>query len=328
MILLGAITTLSMALTVQTAQAAPPTLVSVACPSSSECVAVGEGGRELTFDPLTHHTLASAALAGGHDLASVACPSTTQCTAVDGYAGSVYAGGDETTFNPLAPGSPGLVTIASGRPPGTRLLDLACPSVSECVAEQEGVGFPGGGKALSFNPSSPGTPAATLTGLRGFQPIACSSPSQCTLVDAYDRTEVTIDPVSGVRLSVANIDKVGYLADVACPSTSECVAADRAGHEVTFNPTSPATHPLVRIVGPCSPKNRLCSVLTSVACPMVGQCTAVSDGGLAVTFDPASPRHPIVEPLAERKILQDVACPSASECVAVGKTAQPVVFRP
>jgi hypothetical protein len=175
---------------VSSANAASPVLAGIACPSAGECVAVGEGGRELTFDPATRHTIASATLAAGHDLASVACPSSTECTAVDGFSGSVYAGGDETTFNPLAPGSPGLVTIASAPRPGTRLLDVACPSVSECVADQEG--GPPGGQALSFNPASPGTPASTHIGLRALQSMSCASVAECTFVDFYDRDEVTI----------------------------------------------------------------------------------------------------------------------------------------
>jgi len=312
----------------QAAQAAAPTLVSVACPSASECVAVGEAGRELAFDPATHHTLGSATLAGGHDLASVACPSVSQCTAVDGFSGSDYAGGDETTFNPLAPGSPSLVTISPGSVrQGTRLLGVACPSVGVCVADQEG--GPPGGRALSFDPSSPGTPADTPIGLRGIQSMACASTVQCTFVDYYDRTEVMIDPTTGAKLSAAGIDAVGYLSGVACPAIGECVAVDTAGHEVTFNPMSPGTHPLVKVDhAPCRPVNRYSCELTSVTCPSATQCTAVDIGGRAVTFDPASPGTPIVDMVAERTILRGVACPSVSECVAVGGTVGAVVFDP
>lgn len=326
--LVAVLVVVAVSFSVQSASAAGPALVSVACPSASECVAVGEGGRELSFDPATHHVLALMTLAGGHDLASVACPSAAQCTAVDGYGESLYAGGDEVTFNPLASGSAGVVTISPGSVrEGTRLPDVACPSVSECVADREGP--PPGGRALSFNPLSPGTPANTPVGLRGLQSMDCASVAQCTFVDYYDRTEVTIDPQSGAKLSAAGIDTAGYLSDVACPALSECVAVDTAGHEVTFNPTSPGTRSLVKVDhAPCRPINDYSCELTSVACPSATQCTAVDIAGRAVTFDPNSPRTPIVTTVAERKLLRDVACPSVSECVAVGAISQPVTFDP
>jgi len=67
---------------------------SVACPSVSQCTAIG-GDLELTFNPRSPGS-STTALIDDVAMLGVACPSISQCTAVD-------SGGREVTFNPTAP---------------------------------------------------------------------------------------------------------------------------------------------------------------------------------------------------------------------------------
>jgi len=91
---------------------------------------------------------------------------------------------------------------------------------------------------------------------------------------------------------------------------------DKAGPEVTFNPSAPG-HP-----APITIDNG--GTLTGVACPSASQCTAVGDHGREVTFDPTAPGNPAAHAIdgfhGENESgadLSAVACPTASQCIAV-----------
>ena len=71
------------------------TLISVSCPSGSQCTTVDFAGQEVTFNPTNGDVIKTAAIDGREILrGGVSCPSTSQCTAVD-------ADGNEITFNPV-----------------------------------------------------------------------------------------------------------------------------------------------------------------------------------------------------------------------------------
>jgi hypothetical protein len=108
------------------------------------------------------------------------------------------------------------------------------------------------------------------------------------------------------------------LHGVACLSTSECVAVDSQGRELTFNPGSPGTPQPVTIDHG--------EVLLAVACPSASQCTAVDLGGNEVTFDPANPGNATPVPVASGP-LHAIACISVEECVAIGHSSE-VTFNP
>lgn len=66
----------------------------MACPSTSQCTAVDNSGRQVTFDPTSPGTPRPTTIESGNQLDSVACPSTSQCAAVD-------RAGNEVTFDPI-----------------------------------------------------------------------------------------------------------------------------------------------------------------------------------------------------------------------------------
>lgn len=129
-------------------------LFRVACPSVSQCTAVGGNGDAVTFNPAAPGSLAptqidsQAAKSTSPGIAGVACPSVSQCTAVD-YAGY------ETTFNPVAPAVPATFLLHQG----AALWAIACPSAGQCTA----IAGPSGHLAtqvVTFNPLAPKTAGA------------------------------------------------------------------------------------------------------------------------------------------------------------------------
>ena len=104
----------------------------VACPSSTQCTAVGEdsakSGNEVTFNPQAPTSPNEATVDPGNSLFDIACPSATQCTALD-------ASNQEVTFNPQSPGSPTAVTITNASTgSGSGLREVSCPSTTQCTA--------------------------------------------------------------------------------------------------------------------------------------------------------------------------------------------------
>jgi hypothetical protein len=118
-------------------------LTGVACPSVSQCTAVDDAGREVTFDPRapgtptpTYVTVETVAFGG---LEGVACPSASQCTAVQ-------SAGREVTFDPNAPGSPTPTLIDADE----WVRAVACPSSAQCTV------FDDSGGEVTFDPHAPG----------------------------------------------------------------------------------------------------------------------------------------------------------------------------
>ncbi len=270
-------------------------LSGVACPSISQCTAVGSGGRQVTFDPTSPGTPTPTTI-DSTNLSGVACPSISQCTAIDTAVGG---DGQQVTFDPAAPGTPTPTTIDSSS--GYGLSGVACPSVSQCTA----VGYDG--REVTFDPTSPGTPTPTTIDSTNLDGVACPSTSQCTAVDSGGR-QVTFDPTSPGTPTPTTIDGTEVLDGVACPSISQCTAVDQEGQQVTFDPASP---------GAPTPTTIDIIYLNAVACPSTSQCTAVDGDGQQVTFDPTSPGKPTPTTIDNTNYLSAVACPSVGLCIAV-----------
>jgi hypothetical protein len=117
-------------------------------------------------------------------LLRLSCPTSEQCTTL------IAESGEEITFDPLAPGQPSPAKIGDGR----RLLDLACPSTTQCT----GVGDYG--TEVTFDPASPGSAIIVQIAVgalpqehRNLNTVACPSAHQCTTVDEAG-VEITFDP--------------------------------------------------------------------------------------------------------------------------------------
>ncbi len=238
----------------------------LACPSTSQCTAVDNEGRLVTFDPTAPGNPAAVKL-GSDSLNSVACPLDNRCTAVGNPTNNIV------TFNPLAPESPAITPLD----PSNGLVAVACPSSTQCTA----VDLLGG--EVTFNPAAPEntTPLAIETD-SWLQGLACPSTNQCTAVDDKGQ-QVTFDPNTPGSATQTVISADDWLWGVACPSMSQCTAVGESG-EVTFDPTEVASQTVTTIGGKSTPPK-------AVACASVEQCTAVW-GSEEATFNPIEPPPP------------------------------------
>lgn len=283
-------------------------LVRVACPTRSLCVAVGlepflfrpQLLDEVAFNPSSPQK-PSVHRVSYNPPTALACPSRTECVAFD-------SSGAEITFNPTDPGTlPSSPNRQSIRPPS---LGVACPSATQCIAVNDE------GQEVTFDPLRTALPAARAIDSARSQhgtltAVACPAVSQCTAVDTGGR-EVTFNPRSPSRRTNYQIDTTG-LSALACPSTRRCIAVDTAGRAVTFNPRIPRVRRIHTIDT---------GGLTSVACPSTSVCVAVDSSGNAIDGDPTFATAWKVDRIAGANSLSSVACKSASQCVTVDVTGR------
>ncbi len=243
----------------------------IACPSVTQCTAVDESGSEVTFDPQTGTPNAVGTMVvSTRRLRAVSCPSTTQCTAVSDPFGGSPSPAPEYTFNPVSGAA-----ITSG--PATDQIaasDVACPSSSQCTL----TGTPiAGGVEVTLNPTT-STPNAAGTQSVGGDALACPTLAQCTAVTGQRAT--TFNPGSGAATAGPTPIESGtadLLDDVACPSSSLCIAVDRP----TVNATGTAAQ------------------------------------SAALSFDPSTAAGTTRQPIAGAAALNAVSCSSTTLCVTV-----------
>jgi len=335
-------------------------LLSVACPSTSQCTTVDFGGQEVTFNPAT-----GAAINGGpvnvdgvNLLRAVACASTTLCTGVDDHGlavsfnpqnGSVPAGGGPLLIDPLntfygvscAPSQTvqcvGLdrngheVTFNPGNLSshnqhtidlGHATERLSCFSTTQCTAVDDS------GQAITFDPTtgivSPAAGVIDATINHQLYVVSCPLATQCTAID-NGGNEITFDPQNLVTPApiVANIDNTA-LYSVACADATHCTAVDNHGYQLSFNPT--LATPTVTKTQPDTTGN---GALHGLSCPSVLQCTAVDNGGNQVTF--ATPGGGVTSGanlVAAGNALPSVSCSSVAQCTAVDVGGQATTFDP
>jgi hypothetical protein len=206
--------------------------------------------------------------------------------------------------------------------PSVALRSVACPSADQCTAV-------GGGVEVTFDPTSPGTPAPTnIDSRHTVVGIACPSLSQCTAVDGGGGA-ITFNPTSvGQPLPApVTVDDGGGLTGVACPSSSQCTGVDSAGGVVTFNPSSPGSPNVIEL------DSSDFNTLSGVACPSPTQCTTGDQDGSEVTFNPIAPGGPKPpdNPTGVDNAgayMDGVACPATNQCTMVDDQGQEVTFDP
>ena len=157
-------------------------LYAVACPSTSQCTAVGTveygaQGVEVTFDPQTPGTMTSTptSLTTKSPLHAVSCPSLHDCTAVGDGASAV-------TFDPIT--APASDPVAARLPGRRTLTGLVCGTGSRCLATAAD------GAVISFDPAvAAGARRSVAPGARRLDALACHGPV-CVAVDSAGRAFV------------------------------------------------------------------------------------------------------------------------------------------
>lgn len=332
-------------------------MLTVACPSATQCTTVDSARDAITFDPRRSGVSTTIPVPGsgvGVGVVSLACPTAGQCTAVE-VGGSPYAG-HAVTFDPATGVELGPAVALPG------YGQVACPSATQCTVADEigrdvvtfeprsGASFTQivpttagydlrglscasstlcvvtdiGHDVYTVDPRAPGVLARfVLPGAAFADGIACPSATQCTaLTDAassrYARV-TTFDPRSPQRHSVLRLSFDTFAAAVACPTTTRCVAASATGETFSFNPRTGRRGASRRL-------HQSLDIRDPIACPTAEQCTVAGTG--AVTFDPRASRGPLRvrrDPVAR---LVGVACPVMQRCTAVARGGLEVTFAP
>ena len=202
-------------------------LRSVSCPSSTSCWAVGmtAAGETYGVTPLTEHwngrtwSVVPTPNPGGAFLEHVACPLVNDCWAV----GAGHS--TPTSQPPLIEHWNGyrwsvVATSTGGR--SNSLAGVTCLSASTCWAVGSDV-------VLHLVAGAWRAVAVPTLALRGtaLDGVSCASLDACWFVGAGTGARW-----NGHRLSLVALPAIGgeaYLSDVACPSTTRCIAVGGYG---------------------------------------------------------------------------------------------------
>jgi len=291
-------------------------LNAIACPTSTDCIAVGSDTNLNGKSSVVHTANAVASVWPGtllsHPLAAVACAIPTDCVAV-------------------AVGATVRVTVASGasslagalHPPSGQIAPLgsvACPNPTECFA----VGFEGTeghSKALLAHLSASGAIlGTTLEGTRsGFAGIVCPTSTLCLLAAAnLTHPEMVQMLVNGHLGGGHLLAPSTYIQALACYKAVACYAlAGRTTAQKTdlLYPISPTTGAIgaARTIGGGFSGD-------GIACPTANQCLVVGFNGarkpavvIATRGAPSGPRA------VAGTGLSGIGCTEAGACFGVGQ---------
>jgi hypothetical protein len=141
----------------------------IACPATSFCVAVGEGGDVETSTNGGAAWSPTPVTIGSNNLTSVSCPSASFCVAVD-TAGNAY------TYNGTAWSGAAPIDTVNGQIDGGEMRAVSCPVSSFCAA------IDGRESVLTFNGSTWSAPQQLETAALASG-VSCASSSFCVAVD-------------------------------------------------------------------------------------------------------------------------------------------------
>jgi hypothetical protein len=296
---------------------------SIACPSTTLCVAVDRAGHVLwSTDPAGGpRAWAAADVDGAMEMTSISCPSTALCVAVDA-AGDVITSTDPTggaaAWVPVQV-DPSTTQNNSDNAGKVLVRSVSCPSTGLCVAVDAA------GNALASTDPTGGASTWTIehidtaasygctgTGLACQPPltaIACPSIAVCAAVD-FSGNLLTSANAAPWTITPTDAGQLSSLFGISCPSLDFCAVVDGdAGRVITVNPLVP-TQQIVR---------SLPDALYGIWCQSRSLCLASAQtgggiSGLLGSFDPAAPQS--TWSLSSLGDVNAVACPAASLCVA------------
>jgi hypothetical protein len=316
-------------------------LSAVSCPSSSDCVAVGESdseryptrvtlaerwdGREWTIQRTPNPVPSPADAARQSVLNGISCISENSCVAV----GSFYNGSESATLAERWNGHKWRIqrTPNPKQLKHSELWSVSCASASDCIAV--GDSFIGqydselllaerwnGRKWTIQRPPNPGDANSDLSG------ISCPAERVCTAVggseavgtfaERWNGSVWTVQPLPD-RPNLGNI-----LSAVSCPSAHVCVTV---GESVRYYYKGEDDHTLIERwngtkwtiqhsgdVGP----------LVGLSCTSARACTSVSPWPFAYRWNGRKWTIEHTPNPSGSATLQGVSCPSISKCTAVG----------
>jgi len=191
----------------------------VTCVSVTNCVAIdwryNVGVRGQAFDPVAR-TFRPGFTADNTDTGytgnapvGLSCPSARRCVVIDNFGG-------ETTFDPASPGSPKRSQLKAA------FYGLACPSTRLCLA------LGPLDNIYTFPPLHPRR--IRRHSLKGGQltALVCTDMRHCLLAGA-DGSVLSGNPMTPARFRPERIQGAQGIVELACPTSTDCVAIDAAG---------------------------------------------------------------------------------------------------
>jgi hypothetical protein len=315
----------------------------VACASASQCIGVGKvassanSGGAAALDPVSgdFSTGQSLRLIGGSGfLTGVRCPSGSVCLAV---------GENRNDTRGIAvPLNPNTAMVRSGQElqtiSGIFMSAVACASRKQCLAV--GHDSSGSGVVVALSPATgailKGQRVQTIpgTGGVGLEGVTCPLANLCVAVGENSGRSagvaVPLNPATGAirhGQRVQSVTHKGILLDLACPSTTVCLAVGWGASQPSVAvPIDPKTGALSRGQSDRSISARA-AMLTAVSCPSIALCLAVGndDGdpsvGQAVAIDPRTATivaNQNIQTVAGTGALNAVVCHSTTQCVVAG----------
>ncbi len=296
-------------------------LVAVACPSATQCYAVGETTVKSAMVLASTDggtTWAQQYVPVGGMLNAVACSSPTTCMAVGGTnVVSTTNGGMTWSVSHL-----GSATLSA----------VSCPSTTECVAAGSEPPVVSGCDSGSTYTTTNGGQSWSTTTTHCFVPagIACPTVSRCVLVGTHGNGIVhgeivgTADAGSTWRSSYVLSQDNTQFSGVSCPSLQVCVAvgsspaqsivrtADGGITWVGQTPAVPVAQRDFLAVG-CS---------SALVCHAGGTAAPVGTDNGGASWSAGSAPSTVIK-------ITGISCPSATSCVgvAIGDFAAPSTLR-
>jgi hypothetical protein len=256
----------------------------VSCPTSSFCMAVGEGGQALTYDGSSWSSATT--IDGTNDLRAVSCPTSSFCAAVGDH-------GQIVTFDGTSWGTPLQLS------PPVNLTSVSCPIASFCVAAGEDY-LGGGGTSTIYSGAAWTGPTPLEQSFGALLSVSCTSASFCMATGGDEEAFTYRDGTWEEPPMLVGIMAVG---GVACASETFCQAISY-GDAYPFTGTSwGAGHEIVEfgLRGISCPATSFCMTVGAI-----GQVASYTNG----TWNPAA----MVD---EHNDMSAVSCPSSSFCAAV-----------
>ncbi len=340
------------------AMVAPSALDSVACASSTRCVAVG-----VSFQTPSSHARSLVERWNGSSwsvmpsangaatstwLAGVACTSATSCMAVgnttnSGYGGQAYA--EQLVGNTWS-----TVGIPAG---GTKALlsDIACTGAKNCFAVGEYTGNAGQKPlALRWNGQKWSIVSAALpTGLLGgrLRGVGCASAAKCFAVGGTDDFRggnvAIVERWTGTKWVIERQfttpgGVAPELVDVSCPTTTRCRAVGNDGSADVRTLAAAWNGSTWSLEASANRKFMPENYLLGVSCWTASDCFAVGEA----RESHSGPTHTLIERHSgttwsvvaspnknpEYATLDGIDCIGPNRCFAVGTSdaASPVVI--
>jgi hypothetical protein len=282
----------------------------ISCPSTSLCLAAGDGSVFSSTDPFANSPPTwgqTAAFDGTPGLSAASC-SRAMCAVAD------------ASGHILTSAAPVLATSSwSSAYTGVAGVDsLSCPSARFCAA----ITF-AGQVLVSNDPSAPDpTWSMYNIGLNaGAFAISCPSSSLCVAANFQDQVATSINPAAGAGTWSIRTIRAARPAGLACPSVALCVMSInlRDGQlAITTDPTGPARAWRIRRVDTAHTNHSASAAMIGVSCPTTKLCVASDNAGhIVASTDPGNPKASWVQRQVNHGYAIDgVACPEDNLCVA------------